>query len=457
MSQRPRYFLPLACVLLMGITASALGQNPPPAKKPVTGPPSPQSTHYPILLLAFGNEPNWSLRIGLKGPERLDRPGYPPIPLEPAEVTHEAAADSWTYHAKDSATGAAVAVHVSREACSDALNDTLTPTLPPGGKFAFRASVEHAQIGSLKGCARIAAELFPKINNRPDEEDDATKNKPPAPTVTNFKLPVAVAFIDSQARVVMKRGSVAHVVAPDGVPLSVSHEGKQLLYRRLDPAKKQRIFLYDFSTAKTTDVSSGEVAEALWSPDDTRIAFTRFADSKWGFCIAPINATDQAVPLYGSEILHVQGWADAHTVLVSDSQQISWISDDGKIQSTLSIKDLLGESFTASSGDTIRIHPLNPDLLLVSAQKTPPAASTAKNSPAGPGTGIFLYEIHSKRRVSLTLPDLAVQYAEWSRDGLQIFFTGTDSSRRSSATYRIFWDGTGLQKYSSGTHLVIGQ
>ena len=35
-------------------------------------------------------------------------PGIPPIPLEAAEVTHEAA-DSWIYHAKDAATGAVVA------------------------------------------------------------------------------------------------------------------------------------------------------------------------------------------------------------------------------------------------------------------------------------------------------------------------------------------------------------
>lgn len=456
MSQRPNCILLSACSLLLGIGPSALGQNPPPAKKPVVGPPSPQSTHYPILLLAFGNDPNWSLRIGLKGPERLDRPGYPAIPLEPAEVTHEAGADSWTYHAKDSATGATVAVHLSREACEDALNDTLSVTPPPGGKFAFRASVDHAQVGSMKGCARIAAELFPKINNRPDEEDDAGKDKPPVPTVTNFKLPIAVAFIDSQERVVMKRGSVAHVVAPDGVPLAVSHDGKQLLYRRLDPAKKPRTFLYDFSTGKSSDVSGGDVAEAFWSPDDTRIALARFADSKWELCIAPSSSADQAVPVYSSEILKVQGWVDAHTVLVRDSQQVSWIGDDGKVQNTLSTTELLGESLTVNSGDHIRIHPINPDLLLVSSQKTLPVPSTSKNALLGSGIGFFLYEVGSKRRVTLSPPELAAKYPEWSRDGLQVFFTGTDSSKR-SATYRIFWDGTGLKKYSSGIHLVIGQ
>jgi len=68
---------------------------------------------------------------GQKGPERLDRPGYPPIPLEPAEVTHEAAADSWTYHAKDTATGAPVraapvarSVYRSQERYPDAYSAT---------------------------------------------------------------------------------------------------------------------------------------------------------------------------------------------------------------------------------------------------------------------------------------------------------------------------------------------
>ncbi|HEX4544872.1 MAG TPA: hypothetical protein VH110_00840 [Candidatus Acidoferrum sp.] len=456
MSQRPNYILFWGCALLLGMGPSALGQNPPPAKKPVTGPPSPQSTHYPILLLAFGKDPDWSLRIGLKGPERLDRLGYPPIPLEPAEVTHEAGADSWTYHAKDSATGAAVAVHLTREACEDAPNEPLSAAPPPGAKFAFRASVDHAQIGNMKGCARIAAELFPKINNRPDEEDDADKDKPPAPTVTNFKLPTAVAYIDSQTRVVMKRGSVVHVVAPDGVPLAISHDGKQLLYRRLDPAKKTRTFLYDFSTGKSTEVSSAEVAEAFWSPDDTRIAFGRFADSRWELCTASVSSTDQAVPLYSSEILKVQGWADAHTVLVHDAQQVSWIGDDGQVQSTLSTADLFGEPLAVNSDDSIRIHPSNPDLLLVSSQKALPVAGTTKNPLLGSGIGFFLYEVRSKRRVSLSPPELAARHPEWSRDGLQVFFTGTDSSKR-PATYRIFWDGTGLQKYASGTHLVIGQ
>src|SRR6266568_1081766 len=226
-----------ASLCFFALSLSSYGQAPtaPPAKKPPMGPPAPQSKHYPILILAFGNDPNWSLRIGQKGPERLDRPGYPPVPLEAAEVTHEASADSWTYHAKDSATGALVAVHLSREACTDATNDTLTATPPLGGKYSFRASVDHAQIGSMTGCARIAAELFPKINNQPDqEEEDDAKKKPPAPTITNFKPPLAAAYLNSAGSVVLARGTTKKIVAPEGTELALSHDGKKLLYTRWD-------------------------------------------------------------------------------------------------------------------------------------------------------------------------------------------------------------------------------
>ena len=78
---------------------------------------SPVSRHYPILIMAHGNDPAWSLRLGMKGPERLDRTGYPPIILDPAEVTSETPGVSWTYHAKDDVTGADVSVKLAREPC----------------------------------------------------------------------------------------------------------------------------------------------------------------------------------------------------------------------------------------------------------------------------------------------------------------------------------------------------
>src|SRR5260370_20011353 len=113
----PRMPAPLCAMFLLflGTAGPTSGQAPAQIKKPPVGPAAPQSTHYPILLLAQGSDPSWNLRIGLKGPERLDRPNYPNIPLEPSDVAREGANEASTYHAKDTQTGASVTVHLSRE------------------------------------------------------------------------------------------------------------------------------------------------------------------------------------------------------------------------------------------------------------------------------------------------------------------------------------------------------
>ena len=160
------------------------------APTPAAAPNSPVSTHYPILLLAFGapegTQTGWSIRIGIKGPERMDRPNYPPVTLEPIDVQRDGTNDTWTYRAKDSATGADVSVHLTRENCS--------PANEPAAKYTFRAIAQHGQIGTLNGCARIAAELFPKINNQPDP-DDADKIPAVLPAdVIKFQSPTAIAY-----------------------------------------------------------------------------------------------------------------------------------------------------------------------------------------------------------------------------------------------------------------------
>jgi uncharacterized membrane protein len=456
MPEGSKRFLLAASLLLAGLPALSFGQNPPPEKKLPAGPPSPQSTHYPILLLAFGNDPNWSLRIGQKGPERLDRPGYPPIALEPSDVAHEAAADSWTYHAKDSATGAAVAIHLTREACTDAANDTLSSAPPPSGKYSFRASVEHAQIGSLKGCARIAAELFPKIINQPVDEDEAGKKKPPAPTVTNFKPPVAVAYLNSAGNVVLSHGKTKKIAAPSGTELALSHDGKKLLYTRSDSKSSpdRTIVLYDFDSGKSLDLVHGLVRQAFWSPDDGRIAFLKALDHAWQIWFFPAAMPEAAALFSAQSVNSLHGWVDNHTVLATDMQNAYWLSEDNQQQS-VALKDIYGAAFQIMSSDTIRVNPANSDLLLISADYLSAPAGAPVDS-MGLAAGFFLYELRSKRRVVLCPPEQSGRAAEWSRDGLQIFFSGSDSSHR-PVVDRIFWDGTGLQRSLTGSDYVVGQ
>jgi len=182
----------------------------------------------------------------------------------------------------------------------------------------------------------------------------------------------------------------------------------------------------------------------------------KFVDGKWHLWSAPVGSPENALSIYPGEIISIHGWADGHTILVDDLVQLSWIGDDGMVQRTLPLKDLYGEVFSSSSINKIRVHPGNSDLLLISGEMSNPPQAAPADLHKGGGSGFCLYEIHSRRRLLMTPPNMFAQDGEWSRDGLQIFFTGSDTARRPSV-YRIFWDGTGLQKYSSGSGLVVGQ
>lgn len=185
-----------------------------------------------------------------------------------------------------------------------------------------------------------------------------------------------------------------------------------------------------------------------------------------------MDAPEKAALVYPGEAISFQGWADEHTLVAGDLQTLSWIGDDGSLKQTLASADLYGkDQFGLSSANTVRVHPLNPDLLLVSAEMLPAAAAAyLKNAQATnkdkdapkiagtpPGQAFFLYEIKSKRRVLLSPPNLTSSFAEWSRDGLQIFFTGSGPSGKSPAIYKMFWDGTSQLKVQDGSDFVIGQ
>lgn len=435
-------------------------QTPPAAKKPagnaspaIPVPNAPQSTHYPILLLAFGNSPTWDVRIGPKGPELLERQGYPPIVLDPAEISREGTAESWTYRAKDSAAGADLSVHLTREACSDSTATT---------KYTFRAVVTHSLIGALEGCARIAAELFPRMPNQSAQDDDddkkdADKKKAsPTPPITNAKAPVAVAFLNPAGKIIVSRNGIKKIAAPGGLQLCLSHDGKRLLYTRGDPEPSTlaTIVLYDFDTGRSRDLVHGGASAPFWSPDDSRIAYLNTAGPASQVWVFAPDAPEKAAPFASQNATSLQGWTDAHTVLATDSQNAYWLSAD-RPAVTVALRDIYGDSFQPKPSDSLRINPVNPDLLLISAAYATAPAGAPSNS-SGSAYGFFLYELRSRRRSTLSPPDQFARDGEWSRDGLQVFYTRRVSAP-ASTIFRIFWDGSGLRRYADGSKLVIGQ
>lgn len=450
--------LSFGAALVLSLASPARGQNSPPATKPQSpqsktpgktpaGPPVSQSRHYPILLIAQGTDPLWNLRLGMKGPERLERAGYPPIPLEPAEIEQETTGASWIYHAKDSQTQAAVAVHLSRETCTDGMSDT---------KYSFRIAVDHAQIGTFRGCARTAPDQFPEFKQKNLDDDDPEKKKPAPPTITNFKPPVAVAYIDPTGKVMLARNDIPKLVAPKGYQPSLSHDGKRLLFLNDESSSDRKLQLYDSLTGKVTELLRGPVQQPFWSPDDSRIAFLKSDLSVWRIWTLSASNAAQPAQLSATPITFLDGWSDAHSLLGANSASFFWITDDGGTAQVISAGDLCGADFQPDVASSARVSPVNPDLLLVSGALLKPPSGSPKDVKSGFGADLFLYEIRSRRRVALNISNLLPGKAEWSRDGLQIFFTGHDAVGK-SVLYRIFWDGSGLKKIRLGSDVVIGQ
>ena len=142
-----------------------------------------------------------------------------------------------------------------------------------------------------------------------------------------------------------KRGSVVRQVAADGTQLAVSHDGTRLLYTRAEKTGDHVIILYDFTTGKSTEVVRGNVQQAFWSPDDRRFAFLKFIDGQWHVWTAPVISPETATAFASVDATSIDGWIDAHGILVDDLQRLSWVSEDAPVQRGVSEKEILGDSF----------------------------------------------------------------------------------------------------------------
>jgi len=124
----------------------------------------------PILILAHGNEPNWSLRLGMKGPSAR-RAGYPRSSSNPTNRTRR----TWRLLGlprKDAVTGADVAVELFRDSCSEALPTSSTPS---------KSSAAHADRNPQR-VRPERPEKFPEFRKKnqldPDDSaDDKDKDK----------------------------------------------------------------------------------------------------------------------------------------------------------------------------------------------------------------------------------------------------------------------------------------
>ncbi len=276
--------------------------------------------------------------------------------------------------------------------------------------------------------------------------------------ITNFKPPAAVAYLNVTGRVVLSRGEIKKIVGPSGLELALSHDGKKLLYTRSNSTNgpERNIALYDADTGQAKDLVSGGVHQAFWSPDDSRIAFLKFDGQQWHVWTMLVADPDKATQLSPLDVTALHGWVSSGVVLATNAENAYWIGEDGNAQQTVALREIYGDQFQIMSSDTIRVNPVNADLLLVSAYYLN-APAAAPVDAMGLASTFFLYEVRAKRRVVVGPADAFTRGAEWSRDGLQIFFTRGVPGKGALVTNRVFWDGTGVKKTESGSGLVIGK
>jgi len=157
-------------------------------------------------------------------------------------------------------------------------------------------------------------------------------------------------------------------VAPEGSELALSHDGKKLLYTRSDSktGPERTIVLYDFDSAKSLELVHGYVRQAFWSPDDSHIAYLKAQDRSWQAWTFATSSPESAVAFSPQPVSALHGWIDNHTLVATDMLNAYWLSDE-TLPQAVALKDIYGPTFQVMSSDTIRVSPINPDLLLVSA------------------------------------------------------------------------------------------
>jgi Tol biopolymer transport system component len=250
--------------------------------------------------------------------------------------------------------------------------------------------------------------------------------------------------------------AAAKLVANKGYELSLSPDGKRLLYT-VDAVGTRRILMvYEADSRKSRETVSGIVRDQRWSPDGSKISFLKIVGDAWQIWVMPFADFSKSAGVSTRNIDSQAGWTpDGKTIVAADTQQMYWIGLDGKVAKTVPLATIYGKEFDPMGGDAHRFKPGNPDVLLVSANYV----DTPKGAPVDAmdlNSTLFLYDFKSAKRTLVLSTKVWGRGGEWSPAGDWIYFERLESQRAFSA-WRIHPDGSGLEKVLAGAGIVISQ
>jgi Tol biopolymer transport system component len=250
-------------------------------------------------------------------------------------------------------------------------------------------------------------------------------------------------------------GAPARLVAKKGYELSLSPDGKRLLYTVDAEGTKRVLMLYEADNGKSRETVSGVVREQRWSPDGSKISFLKIVGDAWQIWVMPAADPSKAKAVSTRNVDTQAGWTpDGKTIVATDVERLYWFALDGRVTKWIPLETIYGKEFQVMGGDGHRFKPGNPDLLLVSADYL----DAPKGSPVDGmdlNSTLFVYDFKTGKRTVLLTTKLWGRGGEWSPAGDWIYFERIENQRRD--IWRIHPDGAGLEKVLAGTDIVIAQ
>ena len=271
--------------------------------------------------------------------------------------------------------------------------------------------------------------------------------------VPAFAAAATTAYLDNFGHVMIRTGLAAYpATTRRAAELSLSADGRLLLYTRDEQGPARSLLLCDTQTRRSRVLVSGAVSSGHFSRDGATVAFLKFAEQKWQLWTTPLEDAQKATPVYRENLEGFAGFAPDGALVAFDAQAVLWISPAGRVLRTVPRAEIYGPVLQKMAGDRLRLHPRQPDLLLVTAFLVNPPASGPLDE-SGNLSGVFTYDLRERKLQSVTGPDLYATSGEWSAAGDRILLTKREPTGR-TAIYQTPWRGAGFSRVAAGSGMV---
>ncbi|MEW5819384.1 MAG: hypothetical protein AB1782_04275 [Cyanobacteriota bacterium] len=214
------------------------------------------------------------------------------------------------------------------------------------------------------------------------------------------------------------------------------------------------IYNIDSSETKTLLPDTNLVSNLMWSPDGKYISYLG-RDNNFTLLIIDTETEETKTLIQPGKTTPFQPtWTgDSKAILFQDMESLHKTDLNGNVISSIKLKDITGQDYSATSEDRFIECPIDPNLIAFTKQvEGTPEFTEAFNEL---NTALYIYNKETKESNRLTPEDMLAIYPIWTLDGKYIYFTGYKNEHINDLNlfriFRIKPDGSGLTEITSGS------